>query len=100
MDIITFQLWYAKDCPNWPWGEVVSANNHLPTLLIILWRYLNDCVKPRLLKQLEEERKRQQQVRPTWQPAYTGWDVVNPQYNPTYNYNYDTGNNYYYNTGL
>jgi hypothetical protein len=101
MDIIALQLWYAKDCQGWPWGEVISANNHLPTLLIILWRYINDCVKPKLLREIEEQRKRQQQqVRPTWQPAYTGWDVVKPQYNPTYNYNYDTGNNYYYNTGL
>jgi len=102
MDIINFELRYAKDCQGWPWQTYISANNHLPTLLIILWRYLNDCVKPQLLKQLEEEKKRQQQqqVRPTWQPAYTGWDVVKPQYNPTYNYNYDTSNNYYYNTGL
>jgi hypothetical protein len=94
MDIISFELRYVKDdCPNWPWDKVISANNHLPTLLVILWRYINDCVKP-----LEEQRKRQQQqARPM---AYTGWDVVNPQYNPTYNYNYDTSNNYYYNTGL
>jgi hypothetical protein len=89
MDIIAFQLWYAKDCQGWPWGETVSANNHLPTLLIILWRYLNDCVKP----QEQRRRQQQQQVRPTWRP-YTGWDTAKPQY--TYNYsNYD--NNYYNN---
>jgi hypothetical protein len=85
MDIISFELREAKDdCPGWPWGEVISANNHLPTLLIILWRYLNDCVKP----QEQRRRQQQQQVRPTWQ-AYTGWDAVNPQYT----YNYNTGNN-------
>jgi hypothetical protein len=60
MDIIAFQLWYAKDCPGWTWGETISANNHLPSLLVILWRYINDCVKPQLLKRLEEEKKRQQ----------------------------------------
>jgi hypothetical protein len=90
MDIIAFQLWYAKDCQVWAWDEVISANNHLPALLVILWRYLNDCVKPRLLKQLEEQRKRQQQTR----VSYTGWDVVEARYNPTPGFNNLTGNNY------
>jgi len=88
MDIIALQLWYAKDCPGWPWGEVVSANNHLPTLLIILWRYINDCVKPKLLREIEEQ-KRRQQAR-----AYTGWDVAKPQYTPVISFNNLTGNNY------
>jgi hypothetical protein len=96
MDIIAFQLWYVKDnCPGWTWGEVVSANNHLPTLLIILWRYLNDCVKPKLLREIEEQRKRQQQVRPAY-TAQSGYSYYN--YNPSY---YNTGNNLTgYNTGL
>ena len=94
MDIIAFQLWYAKDCQSWAWGEVISANNHLPTLLIILWRYLNDCVKPKLLKEIEEQ-KRRQQAR-----AYTGWDVVEARHNPTPGFNNLTGNNYYANYSL
>jgi hypothetical protein len=89
MDIIAFQLWYAKDCPDWQWPEVVSANNHLPALLVILWRYLNDCVKSRLLKEIEEQ-KRWQQAR----VSYTGWDVVKPQYIPVISFNNLTGNNY------
>jgi hypothetical protein len=97
MDIISFELRDAKDdCPDWPWPTYISANNHLPSLLVILWRYYQ-C------KERARQQRQQQQVRPTWQPTrltYTGWDVANPQYNPTYNYNYDTSNNYYYNTGL
>jgi len=91
MDIVSFELKYVKDdCPDWGWPEVISANNHLPALLIILYRYYQ-C-------KARAEQQRQQQPRQPWQPKtttrYTGWDVVNPQYNPTYNYNQSTGNNY------
>jgi hypothetical protein len=95
MDIISFELRDAKDdCPDWPWPTNISANNHLPTLLVILWRYYQ-CIAKR-------QQRQQQQV--TRQPAYTAWDVVKPQYIPTYNPNYyNTSNNYdyyNYNTGL
>jgi hypothetical protein len=95
MDIISFELMYVKDdCPDWPWPTALSANNHLPSLLVILWRYYQckERARQQRQQQLEEEKRRQQ-------ARYTGWGVAKPQY--TYNYsNYD--NNYYYdyNTSL
>ena len=78
MDIINFELMHVKDdCPDWPWPTYISANNHLPSLLVILWRYYQCKNRPK---------QAQPQPRQPWRP-FTGRDVVNPQYNPTYNYN-------------
>jgi hypothetical protein len=92
MDIISIELQYARDCTNWQWPEAVSANNHLPTLLVILWRYYNDCAKTQIirlrkLREQEEQRRRQQQ-------AYA-WATEQIQQKYTViSYNRLTGNNY------
>jgi hypothetical protein len=43
MDIVEFKLLQAREC-KFKWGEVIPASNHLPTLLIILWRYYRECI--------------------------------------------------------
>jgi hypothetical protein len=46
MDIMEIRLVKVRDkeC-KFKWGEVLSASNHLPTLLIILWKYYQECVE-------------------------------------------------------
>jgi hypothetical protein len=43
MDIVEFKLLQAREC-RFKWGEVLSASNHLPSLLVILWKYYTQCV--------------------------------------------------------
>ena len=45
MDIMEIHLVKVRDkeC-KFKWGEVIPASNHLPTLLIILWRYYQECI--------------------------------------------------------
>jgi hypothetical protein len=43
MDIVEFKLLQAREC-RFAWGDVLSASNHLPTLLVILYRYYQECV--------------------------------------------------------
>jgi hypothetical protein len=76
MDIISFELMHVKDdCPDWPWPTYISANNHLPSLLVILWRFYQCKNRPK---------QAQQPTRQPWRPTY----IANPQYN--YNNYYNT----------
>jgi len=45
MDIMEIHLVKVRDkeC-KFKWGEVLSASNHLPSLLVILWRYYQECI--------------------------------------------------------
>jgi hypothetical protein len=45
MDIMEIRLVKVKEreC-RFEWGEVIPASNHLPTLLVILWKYYTQCV--------------------------------------------------------
>jgi hypothetical protein len=45
MDIMEIRLVKVRDkeC-KFKWGEVLSTSNHLPSLLVILWKYYTQCV--------------------------------------------------------